>query len=72
MNTLSTRKRAQIVGCLVEGMSMRATARVTGAAFNTVSKLLVELGEACDRYQDEVLRGLNCERIECDEVWSFC
>jgi IS1 family transposase len=72
MNRLSTEKRAQIVGCLVEGMSIRATVRVSGAAKNTVTKLLLELGEACDRYQDRTLRNLTCKRIQCDEVWSFC
>src|SRR5687768_9829407 len=72
MNQLSKAKRAQIVGCLVEGMSIRATVRLTGAAKNTVAKLLAELGEACDRYQDEALRNLPCKRIQCDEIWSFC
>jgi IS1 family transposase len=71
MNKLTTEKRAQIVGCLVEGMSIRATVRVTGAAKNTVTKLLVELGQACSEYQDRVLRDLPCKRIECDEIWSF-
>jgi IS1 family transposase len=72
MNKLSTEKRAQIIGCLVEGMSIRSTVRITGAAKNTVTKLLVDLGAACAEYQDEALRGLECRRIECDEIWSFC
>jgi len=72
MNRLSTARRAQIVGCLVEGMSIRSTVRVTGAAKNTVTKLLVELGQACAEYQDGALVNLPCERIECDEIWSFC
>ena len=44
--------RAQIIGCLVEGNSIRATVRMTGAAKNTVTKLLVDLGAACAEYQD--------------------
>jgi IS1 family transposase len=44
---------------------------MTGAAKNTVVKLLVELGEACDRFQDETLRNLPCKRIQADEIWSF-
>jgi IS1 family transposase len=71
MNRLSTDKRAKIVGCLVEGMSIRATCRVTGAAKNTVTKLLVDLGAACSEYQDVEFSNLNCKRIECDEIWSF-
>jgi IS1 family transposase len=72
MNRLSTEKRAQIIGCLVEGMSIRATVRVTGAAKNTVSKLLVDLGEACSAYMNENLVDLGSQRIECDEIWAFC
>jgi IS1 family transposase len=72
VNRLSTDQRARIVGCLVEGMSIRATVRVTGAAKNTVVKLLVDLGRACAEYQDAALVDLPCTRIECDEIWSFC
>jgi len=72
MNRLSTEKRAAIIGCLVEGNSIRATVRITGAAKNTVTRLLVELGQACAEYQDRTLRGLPCKTIECDEIWSFC
>lgn len=69
---LSTEKRGQIIGCLMEGMSIRATVRVTGAAKNTVVKLLCDLGEACAEYQDGELQNLPCTTIECDEIWSFC
>jgi len=72
MNRLSTEKRAQIVGCLVEGMSIRATCRVTGAAKNTVAKLLGDLGAACSAYMAEVMVDLPCERLQADEIWSFC
>ncbi|CAN5600975.1 IS1 family transposase [soil metagenome] len=70
-NRLSTEQRARIVGCLVEGNSIRATVRMTGAAKNTVVKLLVDLGAACSAYQDETLRGLDCQRVQVDEIWSF-
>ena len=72
MNKLSTEKRAMIVRCLVEGNSIRATCRMTGAAKGTVLKLLVDLGTACSEYQDRNLRNLSCRRIEVDEIWSFC
>ena len=45
MNRLDPIERAQVVAALVEGNSIRSTARMTGIARNTVSKLLVELGE---------------------------
>lgn len=71
MNRLSTEKRTAIIGCLVEGNSIRATVRITGAAKNTITRLLVDLGAACTEIQDQMLRDLPCTTIECDEIWSF-
>jgi IS1 family transposase len=68
---LSTERRAQVVRCLVEGNSVRATARLTGTSRTTVLSLLVDLGELCRTYQNHVLRNLPCKRIQCDEMWSF-
>src|SRR6202035_5282858 len=64
-------KRSAVVRALVEGCSIRATVRMTGAAKNTVVKLLVDLGTACSEYQDHNLRNLNCKRLQLDEIWSF-
>src|SRR6266498_1944075 len=72
MNKLNTAKRVAIVAALVEGNSLRATSRMTGVSLPTVTKLLVDMGEACSLYQHSALRHLPCERIECDEIWSFC
>lgn len=72
MNKLETAKREQIINCLVEGNSIRATSRLTGAAINTVVKLLCDAGNAFSRYQDETFRDLKCRKIQCDEIWSFC
>jgi IS1 family transposase len=71
MNRLSTEKRAAILGMLVEGNSLRATTRMAGCSINTVTKLLLDVGEACATYHDEHLRDLNCKTIEADEIWSF-
>lgn len=72
MNVLSIEKKAQILNLLVEGMSMRAITRVTGASINTVTKLLIDAGTACAIFQDEAIRNVNAERVQCDEIWSFC
>jgi IS1 family transposase len=72
MNKLRSDKRTQIVSALVEGNSLRATARMCDVAFNTVLKLLPEIGAACEAYQRGVLVNLNCRRLQCDEIWSFC
>jgi IS1 family transposase len=72
MNRLTNQQRTQIIASLVEGNSLRATARMCNVAFNTVLKLLPEIGRVCLEYQDKTLRNLNCKRIQCDECWSFC
>ena len=71
MSKLSPNKRVQILSLLCEGASMRSISRVAGVSINTVTKLLAEAGEACIDFHDENVRGLNCKRIECDEIWSF-
>ena len=71
MNRSSSAKRAQILGMMAEGISMRAIARMTGASINTVVKLLIDAGNACLDYQDRVMINLPCRRIQADEIWSF-
>lgn len=72
MNKLSTKERAKIISALVEGNSIRATCRITGAAKGTVIRLLESVGKACSKYQNEHLKDLNCKNIQIDEIWSFC
>ena len=71
MNMLPIAKRAAVIRGLVEGGSIRSVARMTGVDKDTVSRLLVEVGEFCSTYQHHVLTKLPCERIECDEIWSL-
>jgi len=72
MNKLDIKKQTQIISALVEGNSIRATCRITGASKGAVMKLLVDIGKACSEYQDKVFRNLPCTNIQCDEIWSFC
>jgi len=71
MNKTNIEKRAQILRCLVDGNSIRATARICDVAINTVVKLLCDAGRACSLFQDKKLNDLSCKRIQCDEIWSF-
>ncbi|MEJ1971836.1 MAG: IS1 family transposase [Lacunisphaera sp.] len=71
MNQLSTEARSRIIRCLVEGNSIRATARLTGNCKKAITRLLCEIGDASLAYQDATLRSLPCQRIQCDEIWSF-
>lgn len=72
VNKLSAADRVRVITGLVEGNSIRATCRMTGAAKGTVLRLLAGIGEACSAYQDGTLRNLYCRRVQCDEVWAFC
>lgn len=72
MNKLPLAKRTQILAMLCEGSSMRSISPVADVSINTVSKLLIEAGEACLAIHDEHVRGVKASRIQCDEIWSFC
>ena len=50
---------------------MRSTSRLAKVSINTVSKLLVEAGEACAAYHDESVRNVTAKKVQCDEIWSF-
>ena len=71
MNKLPAEKRAQILTLLVEGNSLRASARISDTSFNTVAKLFVDAGKACEAFQDHALCKLKCRRLQLDEIWSF-
>ncbi len=50
---------------------MRSISRVAGVSINTVTKLLVNVGKACERFHDEKVRGLKTKQVQADEIWSF-
>ena len=72
MNKLPLKTRVQILQMLCEGSSMRSISRVADVSINTVSKLLVDAGEACLALHDEMVRDVKATRVQCDEIWSFC
>ena len=71
MNKLSREARAQILGMMVKGVSIRPISRMTGASKNTIVKLLADAGEAFSDYQDRTMRNLTCKRLQVDEIWAF-
>ena len=70
-NILPIEKRVQIVKLLCEGNSLRATSRIVDVSINTVSKLLVDVGTACQKFHDEKVVNVNSKNVQCDEIWSF-
>jgi IS1 family transposase len=71
MNILSQAERVQIVAALVEGNSLRSVSRMTGIARNTITTLLVDLGEACMQHHDAAVRNVRVRRLQCDEIWAY-
>lgn len=71
MNKLPLQKRTQIISLLVEGNSIRATCRICDVSKNTVTKLLVDVGKACQKFHDEKVLKVKSKRVQCDEIWSF-
>lgn len=51
---------------------MRSISRVVDVSINTVTKLLVDAGNACAAYHDEHVRGVKAARVQCDEIWAYC
>ncbi len=72
MNRLSKESQVRVIAALVEGNSIRATVRMTGASKNAIQRLLAAIGPACEAYQNRALRNLPCRKIQRDENWSFC
>ena len=52
-------------------MSLRAIVRATDASINTISRLLVQAGEACAAYHDATVRDVSSKRVQVDEIWNF-
>src|SRR5450432_1901286 len=72
MNRLTTEKRTQIVTMIVEGNSVRSITRMTGVCQEAILKLLCDLGKACAAHHDTTVRNVRSQRVQCDEIWSFC
>src|SRR5687768_4344447 len=72
MNVISLDTKNAVLRCLTEGMSVRATCRMTGASMGAVLRLLADVGQFCAEYHCLRMRNLPTARVEADEQWSFC
>lgn len=71
MNHLSIEKQIAAVAALTEGMSIRATERLTGAHRDTIMRLGVRVGQGCARLHDALMHGLQISALELDELWAY-
>src|ERR1700723_2787510 len=71
MSLLSRDQQIQVIGCLTEGMSIRAIERLTGIHRDTIMRLGARVGRGCAELHDRIMVGLRVGRIEMDELWAF-
>jgi len=70
-NVLSIEKKVAVITALVEGCSVRSTARMMGVGRNTILRLLESVGQACAEYHQRVVCKVPARRVQVDEIWSF-
>src|SRR5437763_15847588 len=71
MNVLSRDQQIQIIACLTEGQSIRATERITGIHRDTIMRLGERVGRGCAELHDRMMVGLRVGRLELDEIWQY-
>src|SRR5438477_11733 len=71
MNVLSKEKQIAVISALAEGNSIRSIERMTEIHRDTIMRFGIRVGETCRQILDQKMRGLNCSRIEVDELWSY-
>ncbi len=70
-NILPIEKQAMAIGALAEGNSIRSIERMTGIHRDTIMRLGVRVGQACEILLDKKMRNLNSTNIQVDEIWGF-
>lgn len=60
-----------VLNLLTQGNSIRATERITKVHRDTICKLLVFFGDACQRFMDKKMRGLKLTHLQFDEQWTW-
>lgn len=71
MNILPRDKQLAVIAALTEGCSILATERLTGIHLDTIMRLGVRVGDCCAVLHDEMMRFVQVNRLELDELWSY-
>ena len=70
-NVLKQDKQEMVINMLIEGNSIRSTERMTGVHRDTIMRLGVSVGAACEVLHNDMMRNLPCKRLQLDEIWCF-
>jgi hypothetical protein len=71
MNILPMEKQVQILNALLEGCSVRSTARLVGVEHKTVLRVLLRVGERCQKLLDKKMRNIRARYIQVDEMHGY-
>jgi IS1 family transposase len=70
-NVLPRAKQVAVISAIVEGVSVRSIERMTGVHRDTIVRLMMKVGQACEKLLDRVMVDLPCTEIEVDEIWGY-
>jgi transposase-like protein len=73
LGTMRTKVKdaATALGMLLEGLSIRSVDRLTGLHRDTNCELALVVGDNCEQFLTEKVKGVACDHVQCDEIWSF-
>lgn len=71
MNKLKSDMQKMILNLLVEGNSIRGIERITGVHRDTIMRLMLRIGDNCQKFMKNKFQNLNCNYVECDEIWTY-
>jgi IS1 family transposase len=68
---LPVEKALLCLNLLCEGSAVRSIERVTGVEKKTILRLLVQVGESCERMLGETIQAVPVKDVQADEIWSY-
>jgi IS1 family transposase len=71
MYELKTENKVAVIAAMVEGNSIRSVERMTGVHRDTIMRLVVRVGQNCERLLDERMRRLPCRFVQAEEIWTY-
>src|SRR5438105_10456854 len=68
---LPMEKAVIVLRQLLEGCSIRSTERLTGVNRDTIIDLMLTVGRKCQAFLERVVREVQAEDVQVDEIWGF-
>jgi IS1 family transposase len=71
VNVIAREKRLQILAGLASGLPQRRVADALQINRGTVAHYSLLFGEGAQRLHNHLVRNLNCEHVQVDEIWAY-